>query len=375
MLYIHIMPHHSKVHNYRLIRMIEDNPRLFGNDEHVFVIRDREVFESKMENLRNVILEEDIDKNYKKFCEYVDRSDYVFLHENTIVSLKILCRLKKRRLKKIIWCVWGHDLYTEGSENIGFLRGLKRKISLKIRKRISKKFYAIGIGFKYDAIKIRKEYGEDIKIVYAPYGYIKGSKESIDKIIASNKNVKHNYLKVMIGHSAYEFLNYFNTLDLLKKYKEENIKISMVLVYGDQGYASAVKERAIGIFGQDKVEVISEPMPANKYREYLDSVDVCIFNFSKQAALGNFYDLCYFGKKIFLMKGGILDLAAKGEKMEVFYVSDIEKMAYKDFSSLSFSKENEQKFGEYYVNESNYLKMWKNTLDALRLEKEHEKGL
>lgn len=362
MKYVHIMPHQSLIHNRRLIRMFNDNPDYFKKDEHLFVVGFRKVYEAGLSDTKNVVLEEDIAKNYRKFRKYVDEVDFVFLHENTIVSMRTLLRLGRKRLNKIIWCVWGHDLYFEGMDKLGVLATMKRAISLRLRRVITKKFYAIGVGFKYDAVEVRKKYG-DIKIVEAPYGYVRGNKEEIDRAIKGS--VRKGPLKVMIGHSAYEFLNYYDTLGLLSKYKDEDILISMVLTYGKKEFGREVQRRAVQIFGEEKVEVIDELMSAEDYARYLNAVDICVFNFTKQAALGNFYELCYMGKKLFLRKGGVLDLAAKGEKMDVCYVTDIPKMDFAEFSNLNIDAKNEKKFGEYYMDEKNYLEAWKRTLDGL----------
>lgn len=355
---VHIMPHQSAIHNFRTIRMFNDNRNYFP-DEHIFIMGDERSYTSELSKEGNVVLEKDIAKNYSKFCKYVDSAECVFLHENTIVSTKILMRLGRKRLKKIIWCVWGHDLYPID------ISGIKRRLSAKVRELISKRFYAIGIGFKYDSVEIRKRYGS-IKVVYTPYGYVEGNKAMIDNVLATRKKASNAALKVLIGHSAYDFLNYSDTLQLLKKYKNENIKIAMVLAYGDMEYAKSVKHEALSIFGRDKIDVLDKIGTLKEYREYLASVDVCILNFKKQAALSNFYDLCYMEKKIYLARGGVLALAAEQEGMETHYVDDIKNESFEEFSKIGNNKINERRFGEFYVDEDNYLKMWRDTIDGYK---------
>lgn len=359
--YLHVMPHMSVLYNRQFITMINENKDYFDANEHLFIVANDEVIKG-FKNYQNVVLEKDITIDSNILSRYIDSCKFVFLHENLTISVKTMLKLGKKRLKKIIWCVWGHDLYPEYKGNLA--KRLKEYVSRQIRKRISANFYAVGVGFEYDKIQVQKDY-RGVKIVNCPYGYEKGLKCKIDSIISSfSKDT--NMTRVMIGHSSYPFLNHIETLNKLARFKDNAILVSLVLSYGNIDYGRRVEEHAIKIFGNKKVEVIRDLKTWEKYTEYLSSVDVCIFNFKKQAALGNFYTLCYMGKKLFLKSDGILDIAAKSEGMKTYEISDIENMTFEEFSKPVLDNDAEKKFGKHYIDERNYLKTWKKTLDSLK---------
>lgn len=351
--FIHIMPIASE-YNCQIVRMINDNPSVFNVKEHLFVIKDYRIYE-KMKAYKNVVHEEDITHDYKKFIKYADSAEFIFLHENALMELSVLIRLRTRILRKIIWVVWGHDLYPEQ-----LATSLKRKVSNAIRKRISRRYYGVGVGFKYDALKVREDYGGRIKILPLPYGY-----EALAPRVSATRSSSKDEFRVMVGHSAYEFLNHFSVLDRLSRFKNENIKVCLVLAYGRENYADSVKKYAIEIFGKDKVEVVQEMMSREDYIGYLNSVDACILDYKHQAALGNLYILLRLGKKVFLRRDGVLKTAMDLENIETYNVEDIDRMDFVELSRDVSRPENGKKFVDFYYDNKNYIEMWSRSLKQL----------
>ena len=193
------------------------------------------------------------------------------------------------------------------------------------------------------------------------YGYEKGKREYINNLIEEENVIKKDEeCRVMIGHNGYPFLNHLRIIDLLKKYKNENIKICLVLSYGNPEYAKKVKQYAIENFGQAKVEIISEMMPYKDYINYLKTIDICILDYKHQAALGNLWLLLYLEKKIYLNSRGILKLATNFEGAETYNVEQISQMNFKEFSKELSNPKSCKKSAEYYMDEQNILEMWKN---------------
>ena len=99
-------------------------------------------------------------RHFRKFIFYSMKAEYVFLHQNWYFDFLRFLFTPISIKKKYIWCVWGHDLHT----NYGRLTGIKEKIKL-ILKNIGSflinyeiKYYkGIGIGFKYDALAIKRD--------------------------------------------------------------------------------------------------------------------------------------------------------------------------------------------------------------------------
>lgn len=367
--YVHIMSHESKIFNKQVIDMINSNKHLFEPEEHIFIIQNEEVY-NQIEKSENVIWEYDISSNIKKIKRYANICDYIFLHSNTLSTFTLLF-LNNKILNKIIWCVWGHDLYQKSEKPHTLYRKVRRLIGNTIRfipKHLRnmkiKQFYAAGIGFQYDVIEIKRIYGDNMNVVMTPYGYKENNKEKMDEIISNMK--KKDYCKVMVGHSAYKFLNHISLLEDLAKYKSEKIFISLVLAYGDKEYAETVKNKAIEIFGKEKVEIIDTMMNYEQYVKYLSTVDVCLLDYKHQAALSNIYMLLYMKKKIFLNKEGIIKLFTILENIETYNIDDIHNMNFEEFSKEIDNYQNGKQFAEFHINEENYKNLWYNTLKSLK---------
>lgn len=364
--YVHIMSHESTIYNEQIVNMINENKDIFDKEDHLFVISNSDVY-NQVKHFENVIFEPNISKSIKIFKKYANECDYIFLHSNTL-SAKVLLFSNKDLLNKIVWCEWGHDLYDRKEKSSNIIRIIAKKIIKFIPKYIkkirTKKYYAIGIGFQYDAIEAKRKYGEDMRIVMTPYGYIKNNKEKIDKIIEENKN-SNECTKIMVGHSAYPFLNHIELLNKLAKYKEENIKISLVLAYGSKEYAETVKEEAKRLFRNDQVEIIEKMMSSEEYIKYLTTVDICCLDYKHQAALANIYMLLYMGKKLFLNKDGIVKLFTTLENIETYNTNDIGSIEFNEFSAPIKNTKYGKQFAEFHIDEKNYISLWENTIKNL----------
>ena len=354
--YIHIMPMASDYNSY-MVELINDNADYFDPSEHLFIVKDPVVYEMVRKYV-NVRFEKDITHNAKIFKRYADMAGIIVLHENSLMSLKVLMKLPRRTLNKVVWVVWGHDLYPEQ-----LATSLKRKVSNRIRKSISKHYRAIGVGFKYDALKVRADYGEKMKILPMPYYMEDYNIAMLNKAEWKKRDDKN--LRVMIGHSAFEFLNHIEILDKLEKFKKENIKICLVLAYGRKPYSDKVKEYAIKKYGKDKVEIIDERMSKEEYMRYLSSIDICVLDYKHQAALGNLYILLYYGKKVFLNRNGMIKTAMDLENIETYNVDEIESMSFGDFSARVKRPKNGINFASFYFDKKNYLEMWQDTFKYL----------
>ena len=364
--YIHIMSHESTVYNAQIVNMINENEESFSKENHLFVISNSQVY-NQVKHFENVKFEPNISKSISVLKKYAKECDYIFLHSNTL-SAKVLLFSNKNILNKIVWCEWGHDLYDKNENSSNIIRLIAKKIIRGIPKFIkkirTKKYYAVGIGFQYDAIEAKRKFGKDMRIVMTPYGYTKDNKEKIDMIIEENKNNNH-YTKIMVGHSAYPFLNHIELLNKLAKYKEENIKISLVLAYGSKEYAETVKSEAKKLFDDNKIEIIQEMMSQEEYIKYLTTVDICCLDYKHQAALANIYMLLYMGKKLFLNRDGIVKLFTTLENIETYNTNDIGHIQFSEFKTPIKNTNYGKQFAEFHIDEKNYISLWKITIKDL----------
>lgn len=343
--YLHIIDQRSSVFTFQVIQLINDE--LGYSDNNLFVTFDDKLVE-KCYNYGNVSYSSDLVKyindNYKNY-------DYIFIHAMNF-KLRELLKIKKKAIEKFIWCVWGHDLYPKQE------KGLTPKIKKLLKHNILKRVYGVGIGFEYDKYQIYELLSKNTRIFWIPYGYIKGIDETYSKVY--NNPIKNNETRVLIGHSGYPFLNHKELINKLTKYKNEKIKVCLVLSYGEKDYIEDVKEYAISQLGKDKVEIITDLMEDMEYLQYLNGIDIAIFDYKHQAALGNIYRLLYLGKKIFLDRSGIIYKECIDQQLTVFSVDEIENQ-FENFKRklTKIQKEKNHKFGYQHISDKIILEAWK----------------
>jgi dTDP-N-acetylfucosamine:lipid II N-acetylfucosaminyltransferase len=366
--YLHIMTHPAMFFNGNVIDMINTNIDIFDPKEHLFIVGYSDIYERYSIYDNVIFIPKIMTRNYMKFLKYSNNAQFVFLHQNWFYDFVRLFFTPISIRKKYIWCVWGHDLYT----NHGKTEGTKEYIKLFIRKfgdlliNIESRWYrGVGIGFKYDSLEIKKRFKNKLDIFMCPYP--SGTKiKDIDSIIMEQNNNNNNTkkIKIMVGHSAHQYLNHFDILKKLSAYKDENIMISLPLIYGNEKYASEVEEYALELFG-DKVEVLKERLDKHDYIRYLKSVDIAIMDQIHQTGLGNLNYFMYLGKKVFLNPKGILKQAFL---LESIYFDSTDYIGNETFDS--FVKKNKRlnrarEYARFTLNERNRFKMWKSTFDLL----------
>lgn len=323
-------------------------------------------------NRNNVIVDKEI-CSINKVKEYLKISDFVFLHALNY-SRKEILKLNDEECKKIIWCVWGHDLY-EVDIHHNNLYLILRKIYriLKHREYEKKqvaakisKFRAIVIGFEGDRYTIRNLYGNDVPIYKAGYP---GGFYSEDLKRWCKLPVKHKKLRILLGHSAYHFLQHKYYLSKFVKYKE-NLEFYIPLSYGNKKYAEEVQQLAEKNYSKENLKIFKDILNFEDYFKMLCDIDIAIFDYKHQAAVGNIMLLLYLQKHVFLNPNGILYRGFKTAGIDVFSTLDLEKA---DFSKLTNSliDEHNKQYVERAISYSSFVKNWSLLFnDLIKMKKE-----
>lgn len=142
-------------------------------------------------------------------------------------------------------------------------------------------------------------------------------------------------------------------MHLLSKFKNENIRIFAPLSYGDLDYAKIVIEEGKRIFGE-KFTALKEFMNEDEYYQFLNSMDIAIFDMKRQQALGNIYASLYFGKKVFLRNNSVLShFISVVKHCDISTTDEIGKMNFQEFISFpeACKKNNEQRLAEICAEE------------------------
>lgn len=187
--------------------------------------------------------------------KYFEIGDYIIIHALNY-STKDIAQLTDEECKRIIWCVWEHDLYTvESTHNIFYLLARKIYRILKRQKYYNKKaaekiskFKGIAAGFVGDKFTRKERYENDVVVCQAlyPMGYYSSDLEKWE-----TECEPHSNLKILLGHSAYPFLNHEFWIEKLTPYKDK-IELYLPLAYGNSEYAKEIKEKATDVFGGTK---------------------------------------------------------------------------------------------------------------------------
>lgn len=305
MKYLHVM--HNSIISTSYIKFITTN---FNNKEHKFII--------KKDN-RTLFL---ILKDLRKYYTEIKKAEKVYFHGLFDPSIILFLFIFRSFLKKSNWIIWGGDLYCYEKRRNKLIYKLWYKIEDYVKKNIA--YVNTLVPQDYD---IAKEYykikGKYKKAIYAG----KKDYDFLDNLIIKKKDE----IYIQVGNSADPSNNHFEILDMLKKFKNEKIKIFCILSYGNKSYGLKVNEYGVKHFG-NKFIGIFDFMPANEYWAYLKNIDILVFNQKRQQGLGNIFMLSYFEKKIYLRNNiSSWSYLTDDLKLKINSYEDIKNETFEDF--------------------------------------------
>lgn len=203
----------------------------------------------------------------------------MFYRNSVLMLLSMLCFGKKTG-----WIIWGGDLYRE--------HGSIRKFCISL------------LRLSYLAISVPQDYN----VYYKKFGEFKGVKvdfwfpHSVDILPEPKKHFSSiECTRVMVGNSATSSNRHVSVFDMLAGQLDQNFTVVLPLAYGDSEYKTYIIDYAIKTFGRERVEIADQFIPANDYAEFIQSIDVIIYNHDRQqggqtillaAALGVSLVLC-----------------------------------------------------------------------------------
>lgn len=221
------------------------------------------------------------------------KADKVIVHSLASPFLLLLIALSPSIGNKIHWVIWGKDLY--------FYQMLEKpRIYHKIYEALRIK--AIG-RIKIVTSSLREDYelaekwyhikADNIEVIpLYPYAF--------DLTVSEDKPDNSAGYTVLLGNSASHTNNHIGALETLSHNKENIKKIVCPLSYGgNKSYVRHVMQMGESLFG-DKFTPLVEFMEKEQYFELLRTVDIGVFNYSRQEGLGNIWSLMLSGKTIYM---------------------------------------------------------------------------
>jgi dTDP-N-acetylfucosamine:lipid II N-acetylfucosaminyltransferase len=231
--------------------------------------------------------------------------------------------------KKMIWSVWGGDLY-DHLVNKSLIGRINEYIKTFVVRRIS--YIATFIEEEY-ALCIQR-YESKAKLLKCSYPGVL----NLDLIAQEFPPVMQSSpIKIQVGNSADPTNNHIDVLASLSKFKDENIEIIVILSYGGtELYVNNVKEYGVNLFGS-KIRYIENYMDSNQYNNLLAQIDIAVFNHEFQQGLGNIKLLLSIYKKVFVRQNTTTYLYYNRLGFNIFPTDLISQLSFNDF--IEFNNE------------------------------------
>lgn len=328
--YIHFFWHNDLIFNPRLVKMINNPDYCFSPKEHLFVTPYKRVYEA-ISSYSNVILWNKDPYSAQMVNYYAPYGDLLILHSVPCWRKALLIRREYQ--KKVIWRTWGHDAGLRDEKKGSIFRRLINKILNYAKKREVNRFCAVGVSSYYiDLLDIKRYYG-DVKTIPLPYPE-KTKIRSVDCCSSSNEP-----LNIMVGHSGYKADNHINILELLKRFKNENICIYLIFSYADSTYMKKVVDYVETNWPQ-KVKIITEFMPFSEYENFCSKMDIAIFDYVNSYAIGNVSLLFDLRKKLFFNRNGLWHKAFSDKNAPHMCTDELSTISFDEFKKpLVYAKE------------------------------------
>lgn len=292
-MYIHVIQDEKFTDQF--IKFINRN---YNPDEHViYVYRLGERFTSA--KYPNVVYLEYKYSDLKKISAGFDKAEKIFIHGFYNLKIMLWLRFNAYVLRKTVLIIWGADLYNaryaiKDKEQKGL--HLTHRICEILKRQLMQRV-TMYMTFACADFDLAKEWygasGKQFDCLYTSNVDI-GLLDSLEKKEFSGK------VNIMVGNSATRTNQHKEVLNILKKYAEENICIYCPLSYGgDSEYAVEIAEYGKKLF-KDKFVAITDYMESDEYAEFLNKMDIAIFNNNRQQATANIEILSYLGKKLYI---------------------------------------------------------------------------
>lgn len=347
MKYLHIMPDSVYSKDFS-----EKTARLYGENEHLFLIHQWDG--NRSYDLKKGILVQKADMLlFVKIMYWIFVSQKVILHslyldKRMYILFSCLSVIQKG---KFIWVIWSADLYNAHDEEIG-IRGFspKKRLRKYARETIIRNLRFI-VGTEGDYLMAKKWYKTKAQLRIAEYTY------NLMDLPERQPDVGNRKIKILAGHSAVSTCNHEKMFWDLSRYSHDNVEIISILSYpANKSYIEKVIAAGKKTFG-DAFIPVTEWMSPEKYREFLNRIDIAVLDSTCQKAAGNIVYLLYFGKKVYLSPENSNYDHFLNQGITVFSTLEIGDKSFFEPLTTWEINENKKKLKEIY-SDSGFQKKW-----------------
>lgn len=280
------------------------------------------------------------------------KSSRIYIHLLPYDPTLIFWFLFPMLVKKSTWIEWGTDIYSYYKKD----HKLQFKLYELLRRVIIPGFGEIAGFIEQDLEKINELYqtkSEFVKILY-PIPLELSELQTL-----STDDEKSSY-SILIGNSGDPSNNHLEIINILERFKNENIKIYCPLSYGgNKEYIEKVVKSGILVFS-DKFVPIVDGIKADNYFDFLKNIDIAVMFHNRQQGLGNILPLLYLGKKVFVKSATTTYSYFKNLNVEIFDSLSINTLPFTSLvEKVKRSQSNMDKV-KVMVSEENYVSLWSN---------------
>uniref|UniRef100_UPI003A93BF17 TDP-N-acetylfucosamine:lipid II N-acetylfucosaminyltransferase n=1 Tax=Amphritea sp. TaxID=1872502 RepID=UPI003A93BF17 len=209
---------------------------------------------------------------YFKLFLMLHRARKLILHGLFNPRVSVLLALCPWLLKKCYWVIWGGDLYQYQKPK----PRVKDKVIERLRKFVIKRIGHLITYIPGDVELARKWYGARGEY-HECLMYLSNVVNLQVLQDAERAHEEHSGLNILVGNSADPSNNHLESLENLLPCRDHDIRVYVPLSYGDQAHANKVIKQGKAWFG-DKFFPLASLMPFDQYLNFLNSIDIAIFN-------------------------------------------------------------------------------------------------
>lgn len=139
--------------------------------------------------------------------------------------------------------------------------------------------------------------------------------------------------KVLVGNSSTKENNHIEVFKKIEHLKNEDIEIISPLSYGDMNYKNEVIDNGKRILGE-KFKAITEYIKYEDYNDFLNTVQVAIFNNDRQQAMGTINTLLRVGTKIYMRSGTAMWEEYKKYNLAIFDINELDNITVEELFNI-----------------------------------------
>lgn len=300
--------------------------KLFNSKDHLFIVYG----ENRIEYRLNEVIKKEYVIQTKTLCglgwrafdKLVKNSNKVICHSLflKLQDLILLNKVIEKNKISLIWDIWGKDLYEDYDKckSLKSILLIKPLIKEAVRRSLIYKTDVFITTGDYDVLLERYRVKAGAKAMGAQYTY-----DLLDVVTG----IKNDKLNIMVGHSATNTCRHVETFQLLQKYVGK-IRVICPLSYpNDENYINMVTSYGRELFGDDFIP-LTNFMKYEEYVRFLNTVDIGVFNNSRQQGMGNITNLLYLGKKVYLSQDNTI---GKSYHRPEYFIFDCQEIENADF--------------------------------------------